>query len=323
MLLKTGGLAVLATSLLFSFAAPVSNASAKTSKLTIGLLIPQGDQYFQSVVSGLQSAVKKDGGKVIVVNTNNDAGQEAQAVQNLLSRKVNAILMQPATSTAGSIATMKSVHKAHTVLICYGNCTGAAASPSVVDGVVQSDNTALGTGTGKAAAAYIKANLGGTAVIGILNCDSFDVCHLRKAGFKAALSAAGINATYVADQEGYLVDKATPIAANEISANPSINLFWSANEGGTEGEVAAITAAGKKIPVFGTDISTQLAQLLQDPTNILQASTGQDGAGTAAKAYALAKNALNGKKNKPLEVDVPGTTFSRTNPAAISKYLGK
>ena len=322
-LLTVGGLAMLTTSLVFSLVAPAVSANAATKKYTIGLLIPQGDQYFQSVVTGLKSAVKKDGGKVIVVNTNNDAGQEAQAVQNLLSRKVDAIMMQPATSTAGSIATMKSVRKAKTILICYGNCSGDTASPAIVNGVVQSDNTALGTGTGVAAAAYIKSNLGGTAVIGILNCDSFDVCKLRKSGFKEALSAAGVKATYVADQEGYLVDKATPIAANMLSGDPTINLMWSANEGGTAGIVAAVTASGKKIPVFGTDISVQLAELLQDPANILQASTGQDGFGTAVKAYALAKNALQGKKNSPLEVGVKGATYSRTAPAEITKYLGK
>lgn len=289
----------------------------------IGLVIPQGDKYFQGIQTGLENAAKADGNTVITVNSNNDASAEATAVQNLIQRKVDVVLLQPATSSAGSIATMKSIGQAGIPLICYGNCTGDAASPDVVKGIVQSDNTALGTGTGEAAAQYIKDKLGGSATIGILNCNSFEVCKLREAGFKKALADAGVQADYVADQEGYLADKATPIATNILSANPSINLVWASNEGGTLGWVAALANAGKPIPVFGTDISDQLAQSLLDSNNLLQATTGQDPVGTSDKAYAMALNSIAGKANDPFEVDVPGTTFTRDAPDAVNAYLGK
>jgi simple sugar transport system substrate-binding protein len=291
--------------------------------LVLGLVIPQGDKYFQGIQTGLEEAARADGNTVVVVNSNNDAAAEATAVQNLIQRQVDVILIQPATSSAGSIATMRSVKDAGISLICYGNCTDDAASSELVDGVVQSDNTALGTATGEAAAAYIESELGGTATIGMLNCDSFEVCTLRKAGFQQALEDVGVTVTYAADQEGYLADKATPIATNMLSANPEINLFWAANEGGTLGEIAAVRSAGKNIPVFGTDISDQLAEALLDANNLLQATTGQDPVGTAQDAYAMALKAVAGETNDPFEIGVPGTTYVRSDADAVNAYLGK
>lgn len=289
--------------------------------LTIGLIMLQGDQYFEGIQSGLQSAVKADGGTVIAANSNNDPGAEAQAAQNMIQRGVDAILMQPVSST-GSLATMKSITAAGIPLICYGNCTDQAASPAVVKGVVQSDNTALGSATGKAAAKYIKSKLGGSATIGILNCDAAaETCKLRKSGFKQALADAGVKATYAADQEGYLADKATPVATNMLSANPNINLLWAANEGGTVGEVIASKQAKKTVPVFGTDISAQLAKFVLSPSDVLQATTGQDPVTTAKDAYQQAKNAVAGKKNSPFQIQVPGVTYTREDPATVKQFL--
>ncbi len=290
------------------------------AKLTIGLVMLEADPYFQGISTTLSADVKADGGTVIATTSNNDAGTEATNVQNLISRHVDAIVMQPVDDVA-SLATMKLVTAAHIPLICYGNCLGGPASPSVVEGVVQSDNTALGTGTGVLAAKYIKAKLGGSANIGILNCDVASACKLRKAGFKKALSDAGVKATYIADQAGYIADAATTTGTNMISANPSIDLIWTSNDGGTEGGVVAVQQSGKKIVVFGTDIATQIAGYLLDPKDILQATTGQDSHGTANTAYKMAQNAVAKKKNVPFDVELPGVTYDRADTAPINAFI--
>ncbi|HVK23127.1 MAG TPA: substrate-binding domain-containing protein [Actinokineospora sp.] len=319
-----GGLVLAAVTAVSLAGCAASDSSGGAKKgYTIGLVMLQGDEYYNKIQSGLKAAVEADGGTVIAANSNNDAAAEASVVQNMIQRKVDAILMQP-ISVEGSLATMKQVAAAKIPLICYGNCSGPAVDPKNVQGAVQSDNTALGTGTGKAAAAYIKAKLNGEAKIGVLNCDAAaEVCKMRKAGFKKALDDAGVKVDYVADQEGFLADKATPIATNMLSAHPEITLLWSANEGGTIGEVTAVKQAGKQIPVFGTDISEQLAGFVIAGENILQATTGQDPVKTSELAYAQAKNVISKQQNNPLEVLVPGITYDRAEPAAVTKYLGK
>lgn len=300
-----------------------SAASSSTPKgVAIGLVMLQGDKYFQSIQQSINKAAQADGNTIVAVTSNGDAGTEATQVQTLIQRGVKAIVMQPVDSAAGSLATMKSIVAANIPLICYGNCTDQAVKPDLVKGVVQSDNTALGSATGKLAADYIKNKLGGKAVVGILNCDVASACKFRKAGFKQALSDAGVDVTYASDQSGFLVDAATPVATNILSGNPNINLVWSANEGGTGAWVASENNSGKKVPVFGTDISDQLAKELLDSKNLLQATTGQDSESTAKKAYEMALNAIGGKANTPFEVDFPGLTFDRNNPSAINAYLG-
>ncbi len=266
--------------------------------IKVGVIMLQGDGYFQGIQTGLEAAAKKDGGSVITGLSNNDPATENQVAQNMIQAGVKAILMQP-TADAASVPTMKAIIAAKIKLICYGNCSAVTSDPTLVQGVVQSDNTALGTGTGVLAAAYAKDKLNSTVNLGILNCDIASACKLRKAGFLKAMADAGITVNVVTDQEGYLVDKATPVAAAELTAHSDINMLWASNDGGTEGATIAAKAAGAKVPVFGTDINPQIAGFILASDNVLQASTGQDPVTTATTAYKMAENAVKGTANSP------------------------
>lgn len=305
--------------------APASGGSsdAATGDFTLGLVMLHGDDYFRNIEIGVQAAAASAGATVIAANSNNDPGTEVSTIQNLVQRQVDAIMIQPVSGDA-SVAAMQLAVDAGIPVICYGNCQGPTVSPDLVKGVAQSDNTDLGAATGRVAAEYIKKELGGKAKIGILNCDSAaETCKLRKAGFKAALEEAGVDAEVVSDQEGYLADKATPVATNMLSANPEINLIWASNEGGTVGGVTAVRQAGAKVAVFGTDISEQIAQFVLAEDNILQATTGQDPVSTAKIAFEMAKKAADGGANEPLENLVPGITYNRAEPTVVEEYLAR
>lgn len=324
--LVTGTLAV-ATALVVSACSGTAAASddstsgAKSGGLKVGLIMLQGDTYFQGIQTGLEAAVKADGGTVTTGLSNNDPATEAQVAQNMIQAKVDAILMQPA-GDAASLATMKSITDAGITLICYGNCLGNSTDPAVVKGVIQTDNTALGTGTGNVAVKYFQdKDAGKTVKIAILNCDIASACKLRKAGFKKALSDAGVKVTYVTDQEGYLADKATAVATDILTAHPDVDAIWASNDGGTVGATLGVKQAGKSIPVFGTDISTQIAGFLVDSDNILQVSTGQDPVKTAQGAYEMAKTAHSRGTNSPFSVQLPGVVYDRSAPDNINKFI--
>lgn len=293
---------------------------AEGKNLKVGLIMLQGDTYYQGIQSGLEAAVEADGGSVTTGLSNNDPATESQVAQNMIQSKVDAILMQP-TGGDASIATMQAIQKAGITLICYGNCTDAALEPDNSSGVIQSDNTALGTGTGALAATYITEKLGGKAKIAILNCDIASACKLRKAGFKKALEDAGVEADYVTDQEAYLADKSTAVTADILTANSDVDLIWASNEGGTVGAVVGVKQAGLKIPVYGTDISVQLAEMLLDADGILQVTTGQDPVKTAQGAYEMAKNAIADKANDPFVVELPGIVYDRANTAGVDEFI--
>src|SRR5947209_5259906 len=111
------------------------DASSPAKALKVGVIMLQGDTYYQGIQSGLEAAVKADGGSVVTGLSNNDPATEAQVAQNMIQAKVDAILMQPAGGDA-SLPTMKSITAAGITLICYGNCLGSETDPAVVKGVI-------------------------------------------------------------------------------------------------------------------------------------------------------------------------------------------
>ena len=133
--------------------------------------------------------------------------------------------------------------------------------------------------------------------------------------------AAGITVNILTDQEAYLVDKATTVTTDILTANADADMIWASNEGGTAGATIAVQQAGKKIPVFGTDISKQLGEFVIADDDILQATTGQDPVGTAQGAYEMAKKVIDGGTNDPHAVELPGIVYDRANPATTEEFL--
>lgn len=297
-----------------------TSTTEEASGLTIGLVMLQGDTYYQGILAGLEAAVEADGGSIIPGTSDGDPAREFELVQSMIQAQVDAVLMQPAADEA-SLAAIKAVRDAGIVFICYGNCVGVNAEPENVDGVIMSDNTALGTGTGLVAVRYIEEKLAGQKSIdlAILNCDFASACVQRKTGFIAELESAGIEVNVVTDQEAYLIDAATPVAQNVFSANPNIDMLYAANEGGTAGAVIGLT--GTTVPIFGTDISVQIAEFILDSEGMLQVVTGQDPQGTIVGAYEMAKTLIAGGTLPEFNVAVPGVVFDRANPATTEAFL--
>ena len=75
----------------------------------------------------------------------------------------------------------------------------------------------------------------------------------------------------VADQAGWLADKAQPVSEAMLQAHPDINVLWAANEGGTVAHANAVKTLGLsgKVFVFGTDMNNQMGQMLQASDDML------------------------------------------------------
>jgi simple sugar transport system substrate-binding protein len=285
---------------------------------TIGLITNQGNYFFQSIQSTLEDLAEADGGQILAVNTNNDAAAEAQAIQDFIQRQVDVILVS-VQSADGSLASVKAASDAGIPVICYNSCLGDDDAAKYTKAYVKSDDYDLGHATGEFAAEYIENELGGSAQLGLLNCDAFAVCVERKNGFKDALEDLDI--TYVSDQEGYLADKATGVAQDVITANPDMDGFWAVNEGGTVGAWSAISATGGGKVVFGTDISPEIAGHMTSGDGIIVATTGQDGAALAKTAYDAAKTVIGGGEVDPFVQQAPGHLYSIDDLDEITTYL--
>jgi simple sugar transport system substrate-binding protein len=288
--------------------------------LTIGYLYVDSARYYVEALQAIEQQAKKSGGKVIALRTNTDASVERRYIDDLIQRKVDVLIVSPLSNTS-SLAGFKAAAAAGIPVICYNTCLSPADSKKYAGAHIESNNFDLGNRTGKYAARYIRTKLGGKAKLALLNCDAYAVCRQRKAGFKAALK--GLDVEYVADQTAFAPDKATTVSQTILTANPDVDAFWAVNDGGVVGAHAAIraNAGGKKVVVFGTDISPEIAQFLLSSDGIVVASTGQNGKATGQKAYAAAVKAVAKKKVVPFTQRVAGALFSRENPAPLKAYL--
>jgi len=124
----------------------------------------------------------------------------------------------------------------------------------------------------------------------------------------------------VAQQDAWFAPEAATAAEGMLTAHPETDMLWSANEGGTVGEVTAVRNGGKagKVVVFGTDISEQMADFLLADDNILQAVTGQRPFDIGSMAVSTAIKAVNGEPVKKMTA-LDGILYTRTKPDEVKK----
>ncbi|MCD1635799.1 substrate-binding domain-containing protein [Martelella mediterranea] len=295
-------------------------APASAKDLTIGVMLLNGDTYFSNVVKGVQDA--NSDGNTIIVNYNGDAAKESRGFDDLITRQVDAIITSPLNPDS-SVSAIRRAAQAGIDVICYNTCLNEDAQKQYVKAFVLSDQAGLGRATGEYAARYIKENIGDSITMGILTCDSFEICRQRRDAFFKVLDDEGISVDLVADQEAYVVDKAVPVAENILTANPDVDALWAANDGGTVGLVKAVQNAGRagEIPVFGTDMTPQLGQMLLAEPHTLLTTTGQDGLATGRTAVEVVKKLDAGEDIGSFDQIVPVSNFTADDPKAVESYL--
>jgi simple sugar transport system substrate-binding protein len=155
----------------------------------------------------------------------------------------------------------------------------------------------------------------------MLTCESYDVCKERRKGLNEQF--AGLDVRILAEQEGFVVDKARPIADSMLAANPDANVFIAENEDGIIAAAQAIKAKGLagKVAVFGIDINTQVAQLIASPDGIVHWTTGQDPHCLGARGLEAAINAARKRPVGDFYQLCPSPIFSKGGAAAALKYI--
>jgi ABC-type sugar transport system substrate-binding protein len=250
-------------------------------------------------------------------NTENKLDKEASMIDDYITRGVTAIVITP-ISADGSIAALKKAKEAGITIVCFNTCVNDDTIPSAF---LVTKNEDLGIKSGEAAAKFITEELGGKAKVGLLNCDQFEGCPPRKEGFLAQVSALpGVEV--VADQAGWLADKAQPVSEAMLQANPDITLLWAANEGGTVAHANAVKTLGLggEVFVFGTDMNNQMAQMLQAGDDILQGVTGQAPYQMGYDSFMTLLKVLAGEEVEAT-TNTPTIFFGRGDDALIDKFM--
>lgn len=279
-------------------------------------IVFQQDQYFRGIQIGMEKAAKGAGDELLAGNSDSKLEKEAQLIDTYIARGVKAIVMAPLSADA-SIPALKKARAAGIVIVTYGT----SVNGDVAQAAVTSSDRDIGIGTGKAATDFLKTlSNGGKVKVGMLAFKALlpEQSNARVEGFLSVVSG---QIDIVAQQDAWLAEKALAVASDMLTANPDIRVLYAANEGGTIGAVQAVKKAGLegKVFVFGTDGSEQLANMLLNADNVLQATTAQQPLEVGRQAVEAAQNLVDGKKNEA-NVNVPVLPLTRANAEGVAAF---
>ena len=291
-----------------------ATAMAAGKEVTIGAIYLDTQGYYAGVRQGVQDAAKAADVKTQLIETNaqGDISKESSFIDTLVARNVDAIILS-AVSENGSSRTVRRASEAGIPVICYNTCINQKGIEKYISAYLVGDPLEFGKKLGNAAADYFIANKITAPKIAVINCEAFEVCVQRRKGFEEAVKARVPDMQIVANQEGTVLDKAISVGEKLIISSPNLDAIMGESGGATLGAVKAVRNQNKigKIAVFGSDMTTEIAQELQN-SQVLKAVVDISGKKMGDAVFTQTVNVIN--KNPPKEkiTQVPVDLYSKS-----------
>ncbi len=226
------------------------------------------------------------------IKNETDLAEQVDLVDQMIARKVNAIVIAPADSKA-LVTVLKRARDAGILVVNIDNKldAGVLKQAGLSIPFVGPDNRAGARKVGEALAKHLKR---GDKVAIIEGIPTAFNGQQRRLGFEDAMKAAGMDIVSVQSGE-WEMDKANNVAAAMLSAHPDLKAILCANDNMALGAVAAIQAAGRtgKVLVVGFDNIAAIHPLLADGRVVATADQHADQ--LAVFGIETALNILSGK----------------------------
>ena len=294
-------------------------------KIKVAGVVFQDDQFMNMLSKGYRDAAEALGAECLTANTNNDQATEVELINTYLTQGVKGLAIAPLSKDA-SVAALRAADAAG-MKVTLTNIDLNDAD-FIVGGFSSNDKINC-LAVGAEAAEIIKAKFPDKTVkIAIVQFKGLlpDQSTARVEGYFEALDAGGVKYEIVADQDAWLQDTALAAADAIITANPELDVIIAVNDGGTIGSAQAVVNAGKQaqILVFGHDGSEQIASMILDPNNPLQAVVAQDPYGQGFQAMTLLINAIKGgdySETKGKVTYLAGIVMSKTDLEGVQAWV--
>lgn len=211
------------------------------------------NEYFTAVLSGVQTACKDLGCKLIYFDPQNDPTKQASQIDDMIASGINALVYIPYDS-AGAQTVLQTCKDKGIKVINIDNVV-QKDDESLVDGIIASDNTQLGYLSGDW---VVKHHPDGANIL-IVHLQTAESCVINVDGFwKAIKEEAADPSAYKEVQvvEGKGDTNATfDVVSDALQAHDNINVIYCINDTSALGAVQAVEEAGKtgKIDILGKD----------------------------------------------------------------------
>ncbi len=269
---------------------------AKDGKLKVGVsLSTLNNPFFVSIREGVEEAAKDKDVETVITDAQNDSSSQNNQVEDLITQKVDLIIINPVDSTAIS-SSVKKANEANIPVICVDRSSDEGEVVSFI-----SSNNIEG---GKLAGEFILEKAGKDAkVIQLEGIPGASSTRERGEGFKKATDK---KIDLVASQTANF-DRAEgmTVMENLLQAQPDVKAVFCQNDEMALGASEAIKASGKDIVLVGFDGNEDAINAVKEGT--MTATVAQKPKEMGKIALETAVKYLKGEKveekvDSPLEL---------------------
>lgn len=270
----------------FFIASLTSSAQEKTIGLAVANL--QAD-FFNQIKQSVDVEAKAKGVKLIVADAKGDAATQVDQIQDMITRKISALIYIPAGATAAGVPVKAAKAAGIPVIAVDRNAPDAPGDTFIATDSVSAART-LGehickvTG-GKGKVAVIQGQLGTTPELD------------RDKGFKEALAKCpGLEVVAMQPSKMWMQDEGFAIAQDMLQKHPDITVFFGRADALALGAAHAVKVAnvGHKAWIFGFDGDVAGLKAVKD--GVLDATMTQKTQGMGKLAVDSALEMLDGKQ---------------------------
>lgn len=268
------------------------NKNAKSVGLSISTL---NNPFFVTLSDGAKAAAKDNGIDLIVIDAGDDAAKQASDIEDLISRNVGVLIVNPVDSDAVAPAVESAISSGVKVISVDRVVNGVE-----VDSQIASDNVA----GAKMATEYLKELIG----------DGAKVAELQGVPGASATIDRGTGFHQVADTAFNVVSSQTAnfnraegmtVMENILQADRTIQGVFAHNDEMALGAIEAITASGLDIQVVGFDATDDAVASVEAGTMAATVAQKPDMMGKTAIETAVKLMAGETvEKSIPVEVEL-------------------
>ena len=271
-----------------------SSSSEDSNKVSVGLSISTlNNPFFVSLSDGAKKKAKELNINLSVVNASDDTAKQTSDIEDLISKKVQVIIVNPVDSDAVAPAVQDAIDAGIKVIALDRVVNGVE-----VDSEIASDNV-LGA---ELATKYLLELVGSSAdVAELIGIPGASATIDRGKGFH---NIADVNLKVVASQTAnFNRAEGLSVMENILQANPNIKGVFAHNDEMALGALEAIVASGKDIAIIGFDATEDAVLAVKD--GLMKATVAQQPDLMGSIAVETAFKIANGEeveKKIPVEV---------------------
>lgn len=251
--------------------------------------------FFVSLSEGAKAEAEKQGVKLVVVDAGDDAAKQTNDIEDLISRNVSVLIVNPVDSDAVAPAVQNAVSKGIKVISVDRVVNGVE-----VDCQIASDNVA----GAKMATEYLVELIGeGAKAAELEGVPGASATIDRGAGFHEAADAA---LDVVASQTAnFNRAEGMNVMENILQSSPEVKGVFAHNDEMALGAVEAVAASGKDIKIIGFDATDDAVTAVK--AGKMAATVAQKPELMGETAVQTAIKLINGEtveKSLPVEVEL-------------------